>query len=99
MKQITFLWMSLCVMQFALADQFQFKLVVPAGTSYAAYAHVRLLDGQNQTRFEGDADRYGRINITAARGNYQAVVSVNGQSKKAPVTLTGATTMRLISLR
>jgi hypothetical protein len=80
------------------ADQLQFKIDVGGGTSYAAFAQVRVLNDENRQVFGGYADRYGRVNVPIPPGRYRAVVVTHGQTKMKSIELTGARGLRLVTL-
>lgn len=71
------------------ADPLQFSVRVPGGTSYASYARVQLFNAQNKLVFQGDTDRFGRINAALPRGSYRAVLNAAGQARTVQLSLTG----------
>lgn len=86
-----------CFASGALAELLQFE--IGRGGPYASNAPVRVFDQSNRQIFEGYTDGYGRVSVGVRQaGQYTVRVRTRSGEKSSVVQLTGASTLRMVTL-
>ena len=88
------LMLSLNVISYA--DSFQFYYQNSSNSVYAAYQSVKLYNTNNSLVFSGFTDKFGRIAIKLAPGNYNCTIMYQNKEYKVTVTIDNGSDFKMV---
>jgi hypothetical protein len=82
----------------AFADQFQVFIGPMNESVYAAVSSIRVLDARGREVYKGYTDRYGRITVQLANGEYTAELKYRDKTRKTKLTIDGGKALKRVHL-